>query len=337
MRPAASTVVDLTTLARYVLSSDCRSIAALTGAGVSVASGIPDFRSAGGMYDALRPELLTATPQERRLMERDPTYVVSWDIFRNNPLPYLEVRRPFILGTQRRKWKATIAHRFFELLHAKLPEKLTRVYTQNIDGLHERCCPRLPNDKIVNVHGTISRVECEGCGHPQDFDDFCSQVERQIKDIYHLDDSAPKESTPILCPNCRQPLVKPATVLFGRNLPEDFFVKSERDAGGVDLLFVAGTSLAVGPANSLVYRVPDDAVRVVVNRDPVGRELGIAYDDDGSGRDFFAQGECDEVFLELIRELGWWDDFLASTMVDELPPQSAELVERKRRQGNKRT
>eukprot|EP00957_Ditylum_brightwellii_P157268 11968974-Ditylum_brightwellii.AAC.1 len=65
---------DLASLARIILSSQCKSIAILTGAGVSVASGIPDFRSPGGMYDSLRPELITATPYQRQLMEADPTY-----------------------------------------------------------------------------------------------------------------------------------------------------------------------------------------------------------------------------------------------------------------------
>ena len=61
-----------------VLRSRCQSVAFLTGAGVSVAAGIPDFRSPGGMYDTLRPELLTATAAQRRAMALDPTTVVSW-------------------------------------------------------------------------------------------------------------------------------------------------------------------------------------------------------------------------------------------------------------------
>lgn len=60
--------------------------------------GIPDFRSPGGMYDSLRPELLTATAKQRTMMKMDPTSVVSWDLFQENQLPYLELRRPFILG-----------------------------------------------------------------------------------------------------------------------------------------------------------------------------------------------------------------------------------------------
>ena len=64
-----------------------RRVTCLTGAGTSVAAGIPDFRSPGGMYDTLRPELLTADDVERAMMNHDPTVVVSWELFQDNPLP----------------------------------------------------------------------------------------------------------------------------------------------------------------------------------------------------------------------------------------------------------
>lgn len=53
---------DLSSIARFITSSECSSIIVLTGAGISVSSGIPDFRSPGGMYDTLRPDLITAKP-----------------------------------------------------------------------------------------------------------------------------------------------------------------------------------------------------------------------------------------------------------------------------------
>jgi len=172
--------VDIASLARFILSNDCQSIAILTGAGVSVASGIPDFRSPGGMYDTLNPDLITANEDQRYLMRYDPTNVVTWDMFRENQFPYMEVRRPFILGTRERKWKATIAHRFFELLHVKT-KKLTRVFTQNIDGLDFQC-EEIPLDKIVPAHGTIGKAVCEGCGEIADYDTFCNDVRTKIKD-----------------------------------------------------------------------------------------------------------------------------------------------------------
>mmetsp|Transcript_5327 Transcript_5327/g.10009 ORF Transcript_5327/g.10009 Transcript_5327/m.10009 type:complete len:329 (-) Transcript_5327:70-1056(-) len=312
-------------LAKFILSPECKSIGVLTGAGVSVASGIPDFRSPGGMYDTLQPDLITATPTQRAAMKLEPMTVVTWEMFQETQFPYMEVRRPFILGTNRRQWKATIAHRFFELLHAKtLPDsKLTRIYTQNIDGLDHQCT-EIPKQKIVNVHGSISQAACEGCGEGMDFDDFCRAVETHIKDIYHPEGDGPKESKPILCSKCQRPLVKPKTVLFGRSLPPEFFELSEEDLPTLDLLIVAGTSLVVSPANSLVYRCPRSTQRVIVNQEPVGEELGIDYNSSSGGRDFFAQGTCDEVFLELVTEMGWLDDLYAK--IDELPPESAKLV-----------
>lgn len=327
--PAAK-VMDIAGLARFILSPECNSITILTGAGVSVASGIPDFRSPGGMYATLRPELLTAPSWQQQLMAREPTNVVHWDIFQDNAFPYLEVRRPFILGTRNHQWKATIAHRFAELLYTKTKtttkskSKLTRVYTQNIDGLQHQC-DELPLEKIVNVHGTISEASCEGCGHDMDFDTFCDKVQSNIKDIYNIDSgAAPSKSTPIVCPNCNKALVKPRTVLFGRSLPSEFFERIQEDLPTCDLLMIAGTSLVVSPANSLVYQVPQHTIRVVINDEPVGHELGIDYGPTPQ-RDFFAQGECETFFLNLIEELGWLQDL--KSKMDKLPPQSAERLQ----------
>ncbi|MGK3734173.1 MAG: NAD-dependent deacetylase sirtuin 2 [Bacillariaceae sp.] len=339
---------DLASLARLILSQECKSIIVLTGAGVSVASGIPDFRSPGGMYDTLQPKLLTAELWQQQLMEQDPTNVVNWEIFQKNSFPYLEVRRPFILGTRNQKWKATIANHFFELLDIKTNNKLTRIYTQNIDGLQKQCQELLSttndndneanttttttttsNNKIVNVHGTISEAQCEGCGKDMNFDTFCDQVQSNIKDIYNIDKNAPNQSTPIVCTYCGKAQVKPKTVLFGGELPAEFFECCEEDLPKCDLLIIAGTSLVVSPANSLVHRVPDNTIRVIINNEPVGEELGIDYGRSGSKpnnnkRDYFVQGDCDEVFLNLIEELGWLDDL--HKQINNLPPKSANLV-----------
>jgi NAD-dependent SIR2 family protein deacetylase len=336
---------DIAGLARFILSSECKSIAILNGGGISVASGIPDFRSPGGMYQTLRPELITATEAQRHAMRIDPTNVVAWDMFRVNQFPYLEVRRPFILGTQQRQWKATIAHRLAELLHVKT-SKLTRVYTQNIDGLDQQC-DQIPAEKMVYVHGTISQVACEGCGHVANFDEFCQHVRTNIKDIYQTAPSppameelkhnhestsqaspppAPTSSTNILCGNCGKPLVKPATVLFGRSLPLEFFERAQEDIPNLDLLLIMGTSLVVSPANSLASNVPASTIRVVINVEPVGDFLGIDYSDrNPNKRDLFLPGTTDQVCLQLIQELGWLEDLKRKS--DDLPPSSLQLLQ----------
>ena len=257
-------------------------------------------------------------------METDPTYVVEKSMFMQNSFPYLEVRRPFILGTRQRIWKATIAHRFAELLHTKTG-KLTRVYTQNIDGLYQQCTG-IPVEKVVNVHGTLGAAACEACGNPADFDEFCNSVRENIKDIYQEDINAPRESTPVTCSSCGRAAVKPKTVLFGSSLPSEFFERGAEDMPKVDMLIVAGTSLVVSPANSLVYSVPDEAIRVVINKEPVGSELGIEYGPSAK-RDYFAKGACDDIFLELMDHLGWLDDL--ATLIDELPSGSVDILQSK--------
>jgi len=242
-------------------------------------------------------------------------------MFMRNPFPYLEVRRPFILGTAEKRWKATLAHRFAELLH-KHTGKLSRIFTQNIDGLHEQCS-EIPSEKIVAVHGTIGKAACEACGAKVDFNKFCNDVRRQIKDIYNIDQSAPKESTLIKCNSCGRATVKPTTVLYSGSIPDEFFRRAEEDIPDIDMLIVAGTSLVVTPVNSLVFRVPEKTIRVIVNKDPVGQRLGIEYGE-GAVRDYFAQGNCEEVFLDLICELGWFDDVVK--ILNELPDDSAKLV-----------
>jgi hypothetical protein len=150
--PFGTLPTSLEDVAKFIQSKNCKSILILAGAGMSVRSGIPDFRSANGLYATLDSDLLTATQTEKDLIRQDPSRALEHDLFLQNPLPCLELKRKFLLGTKDQVWKTTLAHRFVELLHTKT-NKLTRLYTQNIDGLEDQC-ELLPHDKVVNVHGT---------------------------------------------------------------------------------------------------------------------------------------------------------------------------------------
>lgn len=282
---------------------------------------VPDFRSAGGMYETLRPELLTATEEQRNEMRISPTVVFGRPLFLQNSLPCLELKRPFILGTMENKWKATIAHRFVELLHKKTG-KLRRIYTQNIDGL-EGQCTNLPAFKVIPVHGSMDKAKCEVCRSQMNFSEFCDKVRSQIKDITLQDPDAPEVSSPIPCMNCGQATVKPDIVLFHSPLPKEFFTTLIHDAPSIDLLFVIGTSLQVYPACEIVRLVPQTATRVIINAEPVGQHLGVLYGEE-SIRDYFAQGFCEDVLLDLIVELGWINDL--ESYVDDLPQPSRIMV-----------
>ena len=269
----------------------------LSGAGISVSAGIPDFRSPGGMYDTLRPDLLTATEHQRSIMSVDPTAVVSWDLFKVNQLPYLELRRPFILGVNNHDWKATLSHFFLKVLDDK--GHLHRVYTQNIDGLDFQLA--IDSDKIIPVHGSLGQVSCEACGKTEDVESFSTRVASNIKDIYGDGDTrAPEESTPVLCLHCKRPTVKPSTVLYGRQLPPRFFKHVQEDCSITDLLMVIGTSLTVYPAASLPELVSDDCVKVNINRE--------IYSGGAFEFDHHMGGDCDAALLELIAALDWLPD-----------------------------
>eukprot|EP00037_Helgoeca_nana_P017652 m.167185 g.167185 ORF g.167185 m.167185 type:complete len:371 (-) comp24085_c0_seq2:261-1373(-) len=310
-------------VATLIKSGNAHSIVVLTGAGVSTGAGIPDFRSPGGMYATLKPELITASSSQRRAMKGNPQYVVEKSLFFANQFPYMEVRRPFVLGTQQQQWKATISHWFIRFLDED--KLLTTLFTQNIDGLDYQT--GLTRSKAINVHGSLAVIKCEGCNADADFEAFCDQVQTNVKDIYGVDPTAPKESTNILCQSCGKPLVKPNTVLFGGSLPEEFFARSESDAAAADLLIVAGTSLQVSPANSLVYKVSDKATRVLINRERVGEELGLDFDggEQEGRRDLFLGGNCDETFLQLMSLLEWLPRLEA--VRDQLPEGNQQLLD----------
>ena len=295
---------------------------------MSVASGIPDFRSSNGLYATLDAEKLTATPEQIEEIMCDPSYSLDQHLFMENPLPCLEVNREFILGVRERRWKATLAHRFVECLRTKVKNKegegkLVRLYTQNIDGLEDQC-EGLGHQRRIAVHGSMDEAECATCGAKMDFDIFCNKIQYQIKDILGKDPLAPVQSTPIVCESCGADTVKPSIVLFRSRLPEVFFENVPNDVKDIDLLLILGTSLAVAPANSLVTRIPRSSMRVLMNREPVGRNLGLDYE--SKDRDYFAQGNCEDSALDFMEKLGWMEDLKSLLEKGEFPESSSKLL-----------
>jgi len=286
---------------------EIKNIIVLAGAGLSTASGIPDFRSLGGLYDTLPVDALTASEVQKKRLRVEPTLVVDIELFSKNQFPYLEVRRPFILGTKEKRWKMTIGHIFLELLHKH--DVLKRLYIQNIDGIEHHSL--IDPVKIINVHGTLNKVSCEYCDTEHDTDEFCSLVETNIKNIYgDLGIPGPTSSTNILCKKCRKPAVKPKTVLFGRNLPSEYFnaIKEDfTDSNDCDLIIAIGTSLSVFPAANICQMGRKDVPRLVINSQVVGAELGLDFEQ----RDAIFTGLCDEVCLEIIKKLNWQDELRA--------------------------
>ena len=267
----------------------------LTGAGVSVAAGIPDFRSPGGMYDTLQPELLTATEAQRRRMLGDPTAVVSKEVFGETPLPYLELRRPFILDVNRGKYLPTATHHFLALLDEE--GLLNTLFTQNIDGLDFGA---MGAARVLPVHGSLGEVRCEACGAGYPLGEFQDEVRRCVRNIYDPEDpEAPATSRGVACPACGRDQVKPSTVLYGSSLPRAFFEACDSELPACELCLVLGTSLTVGPANRVPELVPRSATRVLINLEHAG-SFGSRPTDE-----LLLGAPCDEVVVLLAARLGW--------------------------------
>lgn len=203
---------------------------AFTGAGVSTASGIPDFRSDGGIWDQYDPGDFHI-----RRFEADPEGF--WQ------------DRAELVADVYDGYEPNDAHESLAALERA--GQLDCVVTQNIDGLHTRA----GSESVVEIHGNGDRVVCRDCGNRRDATPFYDAV--LGGDV----DDAPQ------CPDC-DGLLKPDVVLFGEPLPTGPFEEARRLAHEADCVLVVGSSLTVEPAASLPDRAATTgADLVVVNLD----------------------------------------------------------------------
>lgn len=210
MRSAEATSAAGT--ARLVeLLGESSSTVALTGAGISVPSGIPDFR----------------TPGSGRWTKVDPMKVAHIDAFRRDPRAFWEYYRPRFETLSDKEPNA--AH----LALAELERRglLDGVITQNIDRLHRAA----GSERVVEVHGTIETSSCTCCG-------ACYPLE-QVEGLFTEEGIAE-------CRMCCE-LVKPDVVLFGEMLPADAMREAEELAARADLMLCIGSSLEVHPVAGL--------------------------------------------------------------------------------------
>ena len=185
---------------------------ALTGAGISTESGIPDFRSPSGLW-----------------AEFDPMQYATIDAFRADPekvWTFYAPRISMLVDAQPNPAHAALA----ELEEGGL---LDAVVTQNIDLLHERAGSR----EVVEVHGSIRTATCPHCGGAHSLGRVLEQL-----------DSRPGEAP--RCDSCAA-VLKPDVVFFGELLPERAMQRAEKLARGARLLLVVGSSLEVYPIAGL--------------------------------------------------------------------------------------
>jgi NAD-dependent deacetylase len=210
-------------------------IVAFTGAGISTESGIPDFRSPGGIWSKYQPIYFDDFMSSEE-MRRE-----SW-------------RRKFATDETLLKAEPNAGHRAL----AKLVEqgRMSAIITQNIDGLHQRS--GVPASKVIELHGNATYASCLDCGHRHELE--------PIKKAFLGSGSLP------ICEKC-DGLVKTATISFGQAMPEIQMARAQDETMGCDLFIVLGSSLVVYPAAGFPRVAKRKGARLVIlNRDPTDQD-----------------------------------------------------------------
>ncbi|KAF6803554.1 Sir2 family protein, partial [Colletotrichum musicola] len=234
---------SLDAVAKYIKSGDVQKIAVMTGAGISTAAGIPDFRSPGtGLY---------ANLARLNLPYAEAVFDISY--FRKHPEPFYYLAKELYPG----KFHPTVSHAFIALLAKK--GLLQMNFTQNIDCLERRA--GVPDDKIIEAHGSFATQRCIECFEDFPGDSMKEHVQAEI---------VPK------CEACGG-LVKPDIVFFGEALPAAFRNNTHLPAMA-DLIIVMGTSLSVYPFAGLAEASRSGVPRLLLNREKVG-QMGRRADD----------------------------------------------------------
>ncbi|MDO8840227.1 MAG: Sir2 family NAD-dependent protein deacetylase [Parvibaculum sp.] len=202
-----------------------------TGAGISTESGIPDFRSPGGLWTKMAP-------------------IDFSDFIRSEELRREAWRRKFeidktIVAAEPNKGHMAIA----KLIDSG---KASHVITQNIDNLHQNS--GVPAERIIELHGNGTYAKCLDCGARHEL--------HEVKAIYDASPAAP------VCKSCGG-IVKSATISFGQAMPEEEMRRAEEATLGCDLFLAIGSSLQVYPAAGFpILARRNGAMLAILNREP---------------------------------------------------------------------
>jgi len=224
--PARATRADL---ARLI--ADTRRMVVFTGAGISTESGIPDFRSPGGVWSRMKPiyfqDFVSDPAKRREAWERAFSGRAGW-VGRAPNAGHLAVARLVERG------------------------KVSAVITQNVDNLHQDS--GVPADKVIELHGNASYAKCLECGERHELED--------------LKDSFLKAGEIPYCRRCGG-LVKTATISFGQAMPAEPMARAEAASLDCDAFLVLGSSLVVHPAAGFPVLAKRNGARLaIVNREP---------------------------------------------------------------------
>jgi len=258
-----------------LISKQFKKVCFLTGAGISVAAGIPDFRTPGvGLYAKIRELNIPSLPE--------PELLFNIEIFKARP----ELFYTLSLDMLRTTAKPVKAHYFVK--HCADEQMLLMNYTQNIDSLELDA--GLDPNLLVQAHGHMRLAHCIECGQEYSMKLVVEVAERE--EIPYCDKCAIAGLTS---------LVKPDVVFFGEQLPTSFYSHFE-DIRQADLVIVMGTSLKVFPFAMLLMEVPEHVPIVLINRENTG---GLDHRGD---RFLFLQGDIETIVADIMAKVGWSDE-----------------------------
>lgn len=223
---------DAATLANLI--DKASRVMVFTGAGISTESGIPDFRSPGGVWSTMKPiyfeDFVASRDQRREAWTRVFNRSAGW-VGANPNAGHHAVARLVASG------------------------KVTSVITQNVDNLHQDS--GVPPDKVIEVHGNATYARCLTCAKRYEIDGLKPRWE------------AGEDLTCLFCTG----LIKTATISFGQAMPEDKMERAAEEALLCDLCLVLGSSLVVYPAAGIPLEAKrNGASLVIVNRDPTDQD-----------------------------------------------------------------
>jgi len=238
---------------------------ALTGAGISTESGIPDFRGPQGVW--------TKNPEAERRAYR------GYERFLQDPKGWWQetLAGRSLLGDLRQVMPNPGHHALVELESMGI---LKCVITQNVDALHERAGTR----RLLEYHGSFLKLRCTSCEL------------RFRRDEFDLEKLIREDQLPPRCPRCRG-VIKSDTVSFGEPIPSDVAHQSLEEAWKCDLMLICGTSAVVYPFASLprVARERRGVTIIEINADPTPlTEEGIS--------DYIIQGKTGEILPRIVEE-----------------------------------
>jgi len=215
------------------LINDASNIVILTGAGISTESGVPDFRSPGGLWEQFR------IVEYGEYIESEEARIEDW-------------HRRFFMADQIGQVEPNIGHtKIAEWINTG---KCSCLITQNVDGLHLR--GGVPQEKLIEIHGNATTASCISCGEHHSID--------TCRTLFEATSESPK------CQSCGG-LIKADIVMFGEKMPVKKTAEAFKIAETADLFLAIGTSLVVNPAAGLpLHAKHNEAKFAIINRDATG-------------------------------------------------------------------